>query len=233
MADYITLTSARTTEPDSAALLTTLRAIDPTTGVAGFAAGVDGQQLLVQSIGAGNVYFAHNSGSSSAGNKLTNQVTSGNTPICAAKGSALFIYDGTSTTWRLVNHYQGDWISVPYTSTDYTADSSTWTVDSGDLLGYRYMLHGTNLTVSFVTTATSVGAGNLRLFALLPNSWTFSVTVNTIGYANDNGTKTPTITQVNSGVSNSKIGILRLDLANWASSTNNSDISFTIHIPLT
>jgi len=199
--------------------------------ITGLANGVDGAFLYIYSIGAGQVDFTHQDAGSSAANRLINSATSGPTSLAAGAGAALFKYDGTSSRWRLVQHYQGDWISVAYNSGDFTATTGTWTVDSGDLLGFRYMLVGRSMTVSVVITNSSVSSATFRLFVAIPSTFTISSTVNTIGYGNQ-GTATATITQVNSSVSTTDIGILRLDLSNWATSTNGTDESFTIIFPV-
>lgn len=118
------------------------------TTITGMASGVTGQQVLITNKSATKVmYFLHQSGSSSAGNKFRCISTSTNpgTPV-AAGGWALFEYDGTD--WRLVNHDQGAWI-------DYSATSTVtgWAASPTVHIGYR--LVGSTVFVIFEITGTS------------------------------------------------------------------------------
>jgi hypothetical protein len=51
----------------------------------GLKAGYNGQKITFVSIGAGNVLFSHQSGSSTAGNRFINTVTVGVTPLAAGQ----------------------------------------------------------------------------------------------------------------------------------------------------
>ena len=198
----------------------------------GFAAGVDGQQLVIQSVGAGQVNFAHQNAGSAAANRLTNYVTSGITPLAPGVGSALFTYDATSATWRLTQHTQGAYIAQPYNAGDYTADVSTWTVDSGDLTLYSWYLSGNMLNIALTVATTSVGAGNTRLFVLIPNSWTINVGLNGTGWCNDGGTGQDIVPQVSPALSTTKIGLLKTSVTNWTLSTNTTSASFSLAFPI-
>lgn len=78
-----------------------------TLSITGIAGGVDGQMLRIVSIGAGEVQFSHESGSSTALNRFINFITTIPTRLSPAVGTATFVYDGTTARWRLIEHEQG------------------------------------------------------------------------------------------------------------------------------
>lgn len=127
----------------------------------GFAAGYDGQRLLIVSMGAGAVALSHQNTGSGAANRLINFATSNDTNLAAGKGTAEYVYDGTATRWRLVMHQQGSFIDQTFVAGDFTASAGTWTVASGDVVTFAYTLQGRLLTVVFFvnTTTTSAGMG--------------------------------------------------------------------------
>lgn len=143
--------------------------------IRGLKAGSGGQRLRIVSVGAGQVNLAHLNANSSAANQMTNVVTSGITPLAAGKGAATYEYDLANTKWRLIEHEQGAPISVAYTSTDYTADAGTWTVDSGDLGTYTYTIRGKRLLIDFTATTTSISSASAtRMQVLIPNGYTYT-----------------------------------------------------------
>jgi hypothetical protein len=127
--------------------------------IQGIAPGVNGQQLTIYAIGAGEVDLVHQSGSATAATyRLVNIATSGLTPLAGGSGSATFIYDGTAQRWRLTAHEQGAWLTRAYAAGNYTGlTSQTWTVDSGDITSERFWLKGRTLCMEFIYLTTSVG----------------------------------------------------------------------------
>src|SRR5215204_6107387 len=97
-----------------------------------------GDLVTLVSIGVSHVYAAHQNIGSTVNGRLINYVTSGNTPLAAGKGVSSYQYDGTTLKWRLISHNQGDFISIPYDATDFTANTGLWTVDVGDLVTFAY-----------------------------------------------------------------------------------------------
>lgn len=132
----------------------------------GFVAGTDGQVLIVESIGAGNVFVKHQNAGSAAANRAINFATSGDTPGATGSGMFVFVYDGTTARWRLVQHEQGDYISYAGTSTITGWASRTTTVIRyylrGKVLQLQWDLQGTSnavtmsFTIPFTTQATGV-----------------------------------------------------------------------------
>lgn len=126
--------------------------------IRGLKAGFPGQLLLIASVGAGNVFLAHQNAGSSAANRLINFATSADTPLSGGAGVALYEYDGTSARWRLVSHDQGNAIQPAFSAGNFTASGAmTWTVDIGDIAACNYILQGRVLNVTFSIATTSVG----------------------------------------------------------------------------
>lgn len=203
----------------------------------GIAAGVQGQRIRFISVGAGNVYFSHQSSTEgTAANRLINFATVGTTPLAAGTGTAEFEYDGTTGRWRLVNHVQGAWISVPYAAGNFTGNGSmTWGVDAGDVSVYQYYLAGRQMSLSLVTATTDVGGtANTSLQVLIPGGHTAAVSVRGIAIVSDAGAATaistclttagaPTVVQFRTGPAN----------ANWTLTTgDNTTVVGSIAFPV-
>jgi hypothetical protein len=123
----------------------------------GFVAGVAGQRVIVQAVGAGNVLLTNQAGSTAA-NRLINFATSANTPLAAGAGVAEYVRDGTTARWRLETHDQGAPITPTFAAGTYTANGAmSWTVGSGDVTTQTYLLRGRMLTVSTLLQSTTVG----------------------------------------------------------------------------
>lgn len=131
----------------------------------GIVAGADGQILVLASIGAGNVILAHQNGGSTAANQLFNIATSGNTPLAAGAGSAIYVYDGTTQRWRLVSHEQGNFIA--YTPT-WSSVATAPVLNNGTAFG-KYYLRG-----RVVTFEAGVAFGNTTSFGGA-NTWTMTL----------------------------------------------------------
>ena len=187
--------------------------------VTGFAAGAAGRRITFLNVGSNVAYFTHQSGSSSAGNKLRNIATSGTTPV-APRGAATFEYDGTD--WRLVTHDQGAWISVAYSAGNFTATApTTWTVDSGDQITYQFKLVGSTLCMRVYLDTTSIAStSSLQLFVAIPNSFTSAKKVQGLALGFDNGVAVATYNRVD--VASTTVEVGRSDVTAWANSTNNN-----------
>lgn len=109
LATIQTTTSTGTVNDFAAsAKLTLLRCNNATDlTITGITAGFDGQRITIRSIGAGNVFLAHQNASSTATNRLINFVTSANTPLAAGTGVVTLEYDATTARWFLKTHVQG------------------------------------------------------------------------------------------------------------------------------
>lgn len=138
----------------------------------GFVAGVDGQLLDIMSIGAGPVSLPHASASSSAGNRLTNQVTSAPIMLAPGKGVARYRYSSTAAAWLCLNHDQGAYLAVTFAAGDYTATAGAWTVDAGDVINVTYYVKGRLIFFNIVVNSTSVTATPAALIRTIPGGYT-------------------------------------------------------------
>lgn len=144
--------------------------------VTGFAGGVSGQRIVFVNTGLQVAAFSHNSGSSSAGNKLGNHATTLDTSA-AAGGVLTYQYDGA--IWQLVTHQQG--AAITYTTT--WANSGTANAIGNGTLSASYFLSGRRLTYLISLTwgsTTTSGSG----------TWNFSIPatmVNDVSYATIKG----------------------------------------------
>lgn len=192
----------------------------------GLASGVTGQIVTVKNTGTFVAYFAHQSGSSSAGNKWRNLATSASTPI-AAGGAISFTYDGTD--WQLVAHQQGAWISPVFSAGDYGAVAPlTLTVDSGDVQGCAYYLSGRSLTVSFTLQTTTTGGTTAALLTVaIPNGFTTaSALIDVLGSNFDNAVAKIGKLRAQTGVA--YIRVSNADGSNFAIQTNTLSFGGTI-----
>lgn len=123
-------------------------------GIAG--SGVDGQICVVDSVGAGNVLLAHQNSGSTAANRLINYVTGMDTPLAAALGRAVFVYDATTQRWKMVSHNQG--AAITYTPT-WTSTGTNPTLGNSTLTG-NYLINGNLIMGDFTFTYGSSGVSS-------------------------------------------------------------------------
>lgn len=149
--------------------------------ITGFEAGYDGQQILIESVGAGQVDFLHQNSGSGAVNRLINFATIGITSLAAGTGRALYTYDIVTDRWKLINHEQGAWITPVYNAGDYTANGAMiWTVDAGDITSCAYILRGKSLLFSFYIVTSSVGGTlNTQLLRIIPGGYVAAKNIRT------------------------------------------------------
>lgn len=111
-----------------------------------------GTFVLLEAIGAGNLYSVPQSASSLAGNRFINAATIGNTGASAGAGRFLYRFDGTTQRWRLILHQQGDFL-------DYSTVSTIvgWTSFTTKRLSY--FLTGRKLDIQWYISGTSNATG--------------------------------------------------------------------------
>lgn len=177
--------------------------------VQGIAPGLDGQQLTIYAIGAGQIDLAHQNGSASAANRLINFATTMSTSLSPGSGSATYVYDATAARWRLRVHEQGAWIDYAGTSTvvGYSA------ITTGAI---RYRLQGRSLTFEWLLDGTS-NSTSLSLTVPANSVSTFSVAG---GLAFDNGAYLSTTGRVDISNGSNVITI-------WATPAGSSGASWT------
>lgn len=190
--------------------------------ITGFAGGMAGLQVTLKNITAAKIAtFAHDSGSSSAGNKLKNIATSWLTPV-APGGSATYQYDGTD--WQLIAHEQGAWITPAFAAGNYTGvGGGSWTVGAGDVTananGYR--LTGRTLEIMW-TLATTTVAGTVGNLSIGNGAWggftAAKATTVTHSYSDNGAAEVLGSASVVAG--GAALLINRLAGANWSAATD-------------
>lgn len=192
----------------------------------GFAAGYSGQRVLIVSVGAGQVDLVVQSASSTAANRLLSGIAAGTISLAAAKGTMEIEYDATTARWRVVMHNQGAPISVPWTSTDFTATSGTFTVQVGDLIAFRYVLDAVRcvLSVNITIATASVSATPNALSVLTPGGFSCPSTYETTFYYNDNGTAGVGLARANG----TTIIFIKPATVAWQAATNTTEVRAAI-----
>lgn len=183
----------------------------------GFANGAAGRSVLVKNIGTSTVKFAHET-TSTAANRFTCLSTNGQ--ILGAGGSALALYDATTSRWTIELIDPGAPIAVAFAAGNFTGSGAmTWTVAVGDQLTFSYQQRGKTLKVWF-TIATSTVGGTLSntLQIAIPASFAVAAEVHVSASVFDNNVGVASIARVR--VSQTNIEILRYDAGNFSASTD-------------
>jgi hypothetical protein len=199
--------------------------------IRGLKAGIDGQRVLIVSIGAGQVLFSHQNAGSSAANRLINFVTVGATPLAAGVGYAVYQYDLTTARWRLVLHEQGDWITPTFAAGDYVGNGAmTVTVAAGDVTVNKYFVRGRSYywTVQ-IDTFTTGGTPNTDVIVTLGGGFSFSGGGSQNAFiVSNNGGAIEVGRAFASSVTPIKFTIQRAAGANWANGTDNNAMAGSI-----
>ena len=147
--------------------------------------------------------------------------------------------DGSGTTgtsldnalFTLIQGYVGGaWASPAFNAADYSANGAqTWTVASGDVTSNKYIECGKTMTWSVQIDTSSVGGTpNTELRATVPNGRTIvGRSFTRAAFVSDNGTVRDNIF-VRALSGNTYVSLMRTDSGNWAASTNNTAVYFTI-----
>lgn len=63
---------------------------------------------------------------------------------------------------------KSQWYTPVYAAGDFTASSGSWTVDSGDVVNYRYSINGKTMTINWYIGATSTSGSPANIRIALP-----------------------------------------------------------------
>ena len=197
-----------------------------------------GKPLLVMAVGAANVYLAHNSGSSSSGNKLLNQASTANTPIKGSSGTlgggfALYRYDSVNGIWRLMDHDQGGYLQASFSAGNFTGNASmSWTLASGDRVNSGYRLTRNRMHYYFQIATSSVGGTPNTTLRIGNGEWGgFTATAQLFAraaYANDNGSVIEALLSSNG----TNIEATRNAGGNWSAATDTTYLYGQIDFPV-
>jgi hypothetical protein len=93
--------------------------------------------------------------------------------------------------WRVIEKAD-QWADIAFNAGNFTTDTGTWTVASGDVTTLAYQLDGNKMTVSFDLRTTSVASSPTQLRIALPNGRIIARTMQNPILAKDNGTAVST-----------------------------------------
>lgn len=187
--------------------------------IRGLKAGYAGQRVSIASIGAGQVTLAHQDTNSTAANRLLNQVTSVGTPLAAGIGTATYQYDAVTLRWRLVQHEQGAYITVPYSSGNFTAATGTWTVDSGDQLAFGYWIRGRECVYTLDLASTSLSNATVTIRVTLTGMPVVAVNKFIVVWVSDAGVDVTTLVEASTS-HDTILYFYKFGGGNWGVQTN-------------
>lgn len=133
-------------------------------------------------------------------------------------------------------HRSGEWQDIAFAAGNFSADTgANWTLTSGDQTTLAMSLQGLTLELDFELFTTTVGGTPLYLKIALPGGRVVRHTKSgTIRRAFDNGTSITSKAMVVAIAGDAFIRIYKDDTgtANWTASTNLTDVSGTIRVPV-
>lgn len=150
-------------------------------------------------------------------------ISDGNDPLWSSRPTLEDLAESVTGVWEFVNGFKErgrtakvmEWTTVSYAAGDFTASAGTWTVDSGDLLGFRYALSGKTMFVQFLIVTSDVSLATEKLKVRIPGGYTAAARFDNFGFAIDNGgtAEAATLTTAAGGTT---IDCGLLDGTNWA-----------------
>jgi hypothetical protein len=168
--------------------------------ITGLAAGQPGQIIYLRSVGSANVFLEHQNTGSSASNRLINIVTSAASPLVAGKGHASYIYDGNSSRWRMLDHFQGGVIAFDMT---WTSSGTAPTLGNGTKTS-DYEIQRNMCFIQFAIvmgSTTTYGTG----------TWLFVMPINRVGGSTRN---------LVGQITDASAGLIRQVMNTWNSVVN-------------
>lgn len=115
----------------------------------------------------------------------------------------------------------GDWTAVSYSGGNFTSQSGTWTVASGDQVNYAYMIVGHTMSIAFVIDASSVSGATTELYIAIPGGFTAKGSMFAFFQAYDNSTSVGQVGVVRVSASDAVIRLQSSVLGGgWVASTD-------------
>lgn len=166
---------------------------------------------------------------SSSNNQLTNQITTGPTPVMP-QGNATYRYDIIGQKWRLISHLQGNVINVAYNAANFTGNGlMTVTVAAGDQTAYRYQIVNKFMFLYLqLDNITIGGTPNTQIIIQLPAIYTYIAAQGQMNHFQ------PLTSGVGRNfISGTTLILNTMPIANWGASVDASSIASTTLIGLT
>lgn len=133
--------------------------------ITGISAQSNGRQILIVNNSAFELTLSHESASSSASNRFyfPEQVS----VILKAKAAIELVYNSTLARWLPTSQTAPGWINQAYASGDFTSDTGTFVVASGDVTTNIYTINGKTMTWNVsIGTATITGTPTQLLITI-------------------------------------------------------------------
>lgn len=154
----------------------------------------------------------------------------GGTPLPNILGETTNLQIGGGLTERGRTAGMGEWTTPAFNAGDFTSDSGTFVVASGDVTTYQWTIVGKNMTVNFnINTATITGTpNNLRI--KIPGGFSTAKTVEVPYIRQNNGGALGTATAlVLAAIPNDIVFFVDYDgTANWAAGADNNRLKGSI-----
>lgn len=154
-------------------------------------------------------------------------------PYPLAPGETVELVGRALTQWMIASTTaSGAWRDVSYVAGDYTANGAmTWTVEAGDVLEYRYMIVGRTMFVSWFFDNTSVGGTlNNTLRVAVPAGYEIGDSTRTLYRRRESAAFAHAWMLTTAG--DAFFQLRMFDNANWASSTNATDVEGSAFFPI-
>jgi hypothetical protein len=116
--------------------------------------------------------------------------------------------------------------SVAYSAGNFSQDTGTWTVQSGDQTSYSYRLVGDTMWLNVTLQTTTVASSPTNLIIAVPGGKTIQETTYHYSYGYDNGA--PVLFKILATSGQAFISVTRFDGAAFAAATNSTDVVFQI-----
>ena len=153
-------------------------------------------------------------GSGTGAQSLSNKLVISSSLTSACTGGLVLTDTAAGIKERGRSTALGEWTSPAFSAGDYTASTGNWTVDSGDVTTFAYILVGKMMTIMFQIQDTDVSATPSNLIRVIPGGFTATKTArNTFVYQDAGGANTVGLVSITGGTTS--INFAKLS-GNWS-----------------
>lgn len=148
--------------------------------------------------------------------------------------------DGSNTTGTVLNNTNvwtpiqsyigGAWVSQSFNAGNFTPDTGTWTVASGDASTNDYIVIGKTMIWNLSVATSTVASNPVELRCTIPAGATAQASAYVTGLAIINGTAEFIRVDAQAGVT--YVRAMRVNVAAWSASTDNTYVIFQIAIEI-
>lgn len=148
--------------------------------------------------------------------------------------------DGSNTTGTVLNNTNvwtpiqsyigGAWTTQAFNAANFSQDTGTWTVASGDVSTNDYIVIGKTMIWNLNLATTTVASNPVELRCTIPAGATAQTSAYVTGLAIINGTAE--FIRVDAPAGATYVRVQRVNLAAWSASTDNTYVLFQIAIEI-